>query len=1107
MGSYSSTTGYISLYAGGGWEDVTFPAISDVPSSESFSRFKVTKSNTLSYIEIENSAGTQTLSFDTWYSTYSYINSSFSAPKIKARNTGSSTLTTTFTLTVETTVSSHSITVNTSPAGGGTATASANSAASGATITITCSPSTGYSANTPTATGITFTSAGTNKWTFTMPNSAVTVSCTFTQVNYTVTVGVSPSGSGTLTRDKSTAHYGDTVTLTRSATAGWQFSSWTKDPTSLSINNNLQFSMPAQNVSVTAVFTKINYTVSRTDGTGGTSTLSKTTANVGDTITVTCTPSTGYSANTPTATNITFTSAGTNKWTFTMPAGNVAVSCTYSKVSYTVSKTEGTGGTGTLSATSANYGATITVTASPSTGYSANTPTASGVTFTSTGTNTWTFSMPASNVTVAFTFTQINYSVTVGVSPSGSGTLTRDKSTAHYGDTVTLTRSAGTGWQFSSWTTVPNNLSINSSTLKFTMPAQNVSVTANFTKIAYNVTKTDGTGGSSTLSKTSANYQDTVTITLSPSAGYTANTPTATGITFTSAGTNKWSFTMPASAVAISCTFSAITYTITKSASPSGAGTVTTGANSGTVGQQITVSQTPATGYYFNGWTITPNTVSVSSGKITMPASNVTIVANYLKRSTATLSSSSMTGNGTVTLNIVADKTTYSHKYKLSFGTNMETSLTAVAAGTTQVSISVPDGWANYIPNATSKTGGTLLLETYNGSTKIGDYTISNLTYNVRANANPSIGTITTGIVRTVGGTTYANVGDVYVQNKCAVRIQTTGSGALSSTVTKMETSISGYTANAYKNTVNTASVDFTSGLLTVSGTATITVKVTDSRGRTATKTATITVSAYNSPTGSLTVLRVNSGRTADPLGTYATYSLSKSYTAVGNNSLAWSITSQNTTANSPADTGDLLPSSRQTFSQTSEYTIRMTLQDSFETVHIDTKLPTARFFLYCNGAGDRMGIMGASNESLSKNGKSTVTQFSGDTQLYYGNSKFEDYFALNSQIAKVKNFGMAQIQASLVNPVTISAGDAGKIFDNVNLKTGNVLTSFAIGTQADIPDKVTGISLLWASGGNCLPNDQIAWSDGAVTLGVKNVGSTSATLSTVRLLLFGTYN
>ena len=840
MASYSQETGYISLYAGGSWEDVTFPAFT-IASGEEFYRFKVTKSNTMSGFEIQNSAQSQTLSFDTWYNDFSYINSSYSAPKIKARNAGTSTLTTKFTLTIETTVSAHTITVNAGT--GGSASASAASASSGTSITITCSPNTGYKADTPTATGITFTSAGTNKWTFTMPNS------------------------------------------------------------------------------------------------------------------------------------------------------NVTVSCTFSKIDYTVSKTEGTGGTGTLSKTSANYGDTITVTASPNTGYSANTPTASGITFTSAGTNKWTFTMPASSVTVAFTFAQINYSVSVGVSPSGSGTLTRDKSTAHYGDTVTLTRTAGTGWQFSSWSTMPNNLSINSSTLKFTMPAQNVSVTANFTKISYNVTKTDGTGGTSTLSKTSANYQDTVTVTLSPSAGYTANTPTASGITFTADGTNKWKFTMPASDVSISCTFSAITYTITKSVSPSGAGTVTTGANSGTVGQQISVSQTPATGYYFNGWTITPNTVAVSGGKITMPASDVTITANYLKRSTATLSSNSMTGNGTVTLNIVADKTTYSHKYKLSFGTNMETSLTNVPAGTTSVVISVPDGWANYIPNATSKTGGTLLLETYNGSTKIGEYTISNLTYNVRANANPSIGTITTSIVRTVGGTTYANVGDVYVQNKCAVRIQTTGSGALSSTVTKMETSISGYTANAYKNTVTTASVDFTSGLLTVSGTATITVKVTDSRGRTATKTATITVSAYNSPNGSLTVKRVDSSRNEDPLGTYATYILTKNYTQVGDNTLGWAITSQNTSVSNPATSGDLLPNNRQTFSQASEYTIRLTLADRFETVHIDVKLPTARFFLYCNGNGDRMGIMGAVNESLSKNGKDTVLQISDNTQMYVGTETAEEYF------------------------------------------------------------------------------------------------------------------
>lgn len=114
----------------------------------------------------------------------------------------------------------------------------------------------------------------------------------------------------------------------------------------------------------------------------------------------------------------------------------------------------------------------------------------------------------------------------------------------------------------------------------------------------------------------------------------------------------------------------------------------------------------------------------------------------------------------------------------------------------------------------------------------------------------------------------------------------------------------------------------------------------------------------------------------------------------------------------------------------------------------------------------------------------------------------------LNSQIAKVKNFGMAQIQATLVNQVTIGAGQDGKIFDNVNLKTGNVFSSFAIGTQADIPDTVKGVVLLWMSGGgNCFANDQIAWTDGKVTLGVKNAGSGSAIIASVRLLLFGTYN
>lgn len=684
---------------------------------------------------------------------------------------------------------------------------------------------------------------------------------------------------------------------------------------------------------------------------------------------------------------------------YTYSGGHVNVTFTltveFSPGENAITVNAGTGGSASASKNSALAGETITITCSPNTGYQANTPTASGVTFTSAGANKWTFSMPASAVTVSCTFSKINYSVGVSSNPAAGGTLSTNKATANYGDTVQLIRTAAAGYQFSSWTLTPSNLSINGS-LQFTMPAQNVSIVANWTKINYNVT-TSVSSGSGTLSsnKSTAQVGDTVTITASPSAGYSAGMPSATGITFTNAGTNKWTFTMPAGNVAVSISFSKITYTITKAVSPSGAGTVTAAAT-GQVGDQISVSQTPATGYYFNGWTFSPAGPSVSGGKFTMPANNVTITANYLKRSTATLSVNSMTDGNVVTLTIVPDRTTYSHKYKLSFGTNMETALTSVAAGTTSVQITIPSGssnsWARYIPNATQKTGGTLVVETYNGSTKIGEYTITGLTYNVPSTANPSIGTITTSIVRTVNGTTYANVGDVYVQSKCAVRTQASASGELGSTISKIELSMSGYTAAAYKSTVNSGSIDFTSGLLTVSGTCTITLKATDSRGRTVTKTASITVSAYNRPSGTLTVRRVNNGGTVDPLGTYATYELTKSYTQVGSNSLAWSLTSQGSTENSPAASGNILPSSRQSFSQTQEYTIRLTLTDSFETVHIDVTLPTAQFMIYVNANGDRIAFMKATNESLNKQGKNGTIEFSANHQIYIGNTTLEDY-------------------------------------------------------------------------------------------------------------------
>ena len=147
------------------------------------------------------------------------------------------------------------------------------------------------------------------------------------------------------------------------------------------------------NTAVSVTTAQQSYTISGIVGEGGSMTVSKQSATPGETITVTATPNGGYSANTPTASGITFTSAGTNKWTFTMPAANVSISQTFTKLSYDVIINAGAGGTASANKAQASGGETVTITCVPNRAYKANTPTASGITFTAAGPNKWTFTM------------------------------------------------------------------------------------------------------------------------------------------------------------------------------------------------------------------------------------------------------------------------------------------------------------------------------------------------------------------------------------------------------------------------------------------------------------------------------------------------------------------------------------------------------------------------------------------------------------------------------------------------------------------------------------------------------------------------------------------
>ena len=454
-------------------------------------------------------------------------------------------------------------------------------------------------------------------------------------------------------------------------------------------------------------------------------------------------------------------------------------------------------------------------------------------------------------------------------------------------------------------------------------------------------------------------------------------------------------FTMPAYEVEITATVSRGAVPITKEVIPAGAGTVTAPA-SAYVGGTVNISQTAAAGYVFEFWTITTDNRSTTqtANSFTMPdTSSLRITANYRKISTLSLNKTTLTGGENVTLNITQGEVGYTHKYQLSFGTGMETAVTDVTPGTTSLNILVPASWAEEIPNATTKGSGYLRLWTYEGETALGYIDVTGLTYQVPADAVPSIGEIVTDIARTVGGTNYWrwNIGDYFVQNHSGVEIQAEAEGTYEATIASMTAKVLGQSG---QGTANDDEIDWTSGLLTVAGTVTVEVTATDSRGRTSTKQAQITVIPYSSPAGTLKVKRVDVNGDPDDMGQYGWYEITHQLTEIGSNALTISLASQGLSGTPEDDEEFLIPGNKLTYALTNEHTITMTLADAFETVTVVAVMRSAKFIMHVAADGDRLAFFKAVGKTVPA-GKTALIEIDTGTQVYFGNKELEEMFVL----------------------------------------------------------------------------------------------------------------
>ena len=198
-----------------------------------------------------------------------------------------------------------------------------------------------------------------------------------------------------------------------------------------------------------------------------------------------------------------------------------------------------------------------------------------------------------------------------------------------------------------------------------------------------------------------------------------------------------------------------------------------------------------------------------------------------------TLSASTVALGSAVTINISPAVSSWTHNIYYRIGTG---NWTRFATGVkSNYSWTVPLAIASSYPTATKGTI-TIGLNTYNGSTQIGGTQTVNLNITIPASIAPSVSAI--AVSEAASG--LSNFG--YVQTKSKLKIVASVSGSYSSSIRSYVYNIGSQFYSGLENTY------IMTDEVRDSGTVAVTVTVTDSRGRTASKTVSITVLAYSPP-------------------------------------------------------------------------------------------------------------------------------------------------------------------------------------------------------------------------------------------------------------------
>lgn len=207
----------------------------------------------------------------------------------------------------------------------------------------------------------------------------------------------------------------------------------------------------------------------------------------------------------------------------------------------------------------------------------------------------------------------------------------------------------------------------------------------------------------------------------------------------------------------------------------------------------------------------------------------------------------------TITIHMNRASSSFTHTVKFNYGSTSVTVATGVTNNCTFNTSTIADALYALIPNATSYSK-TISVTTYNGSTEIGTKTCPYTAKAVPANVTPTFSASYKDTNSTV--TAITDNDQQIVRNQSTLQVKATSlSAKKSATISTVTCALNGTT---YTGTISGTSCTFNIGTVDIASNATATIKVTDSRGYSASQNLTIQILDWVLPSAIITMQRQN---------------------------------------------------------------------------------------------------------------------------------------------------------------------------------------------------------------------------------------------------------